>query len=319
MTAPVVETTAAPAGTPRLNAAIARVQAEIPWVAKGESAKIEGVTKDGRPFSYPYKYAGLPECTAAILPLLGKNGLAFVGLPGINPADGKFGLLYKLKHESGEEEGGFWPLPSSGTPQQVGSALTYARRYCLCTVTGLAPGGDDDDALAGNSPQQYDRPLSAGDAFEGATPAPPRRSQAAAPSGSTTHPARDDHPAVSPTELDPDAQVYADEASAVTATAALKDIHDRAVAAHKLAALITNPATGGTGGLGQLINHRRTVLLKAERALKNLEAAGQQAGLSMAEIDQLVKAKTTRSIEEATAEDMDLVTADITALAAAGT
>ena len=40
---------------------------------------------------------------------------------------------------------GLYPLPASGTPQQIGSAITYARRYCLCAVTGVAPDDDDDD------------------------------------------------------------------------------------------------------------------------------------------------------------------------------
>ena len=35
--------------------------------------------------------------------------------------------------------------PQSGSPQDIGKAITYARRYALCAVTGLAPGGDDDD------------------------------------------------------------------------------------------------------------------------------------------------------------------------------
>src|SRR5260221_7558125 len=88
--------------TPKLNAAIARVQAEMPLVAKGETGTVE---KDGRPL-FSYKYADLATCTAAILPMLGKNGLAFIGLPGTGP-DGKFGLAYELTHESGESRAGF--------------------------------------------------------------------------------------------------------------------------------------------------------------------------------------------------------------------
>jgi hypothetical protein len=47
-----------------------------------------------------------------------------------------------------EQLDGMYPL-GTGTPQQLGSAITYARRYCLLAVTGLAPDdGSDDDAQA---------------------------------------------------------------------------------------------------------------------------------------------------------------------------
>jgi hypothetical protein len=55
-----------------------------------------------------------------------------------------FVLAYRLGHVDGGEICGFYPL-GTGTPQQLGSAITYARRYCLCAVTGVAPGGEDDD------------------------------------------------------------------------------------------------------------------------------------------------------------------------------
>ena len=57
-------------------------------------------------------------------------------------------LAYKLLHVSGDHEAGEYPLPTSGTPQAIGSAITYARRYTLVAVTGLAPEDDDDGAAA---------------------------------------------------------------------------------------------------------------------------------------------------------------------------
>jgi hypothetical protein len=58
----------------------------------------------------------------------------------------RFVLAYKLLHVSGESVAGEYPLPTGGTPQALGSAITYGRRYALCAVTGLAPEDDDDDA-----------------------------------------------------------------------------------------------------------------------------------------------------------------------------
>lgn len=122
-----------------LYAALARVQADLPAVAKNETADTG---------SYKYEYAGLDAVTAAIMPVLGRHGLAFTAKPTLN-SDGRFVLRYVLGHgPSGEKEDGDYPLPEKGTPQQIGSAITYGRRYCLCAVTGVAPGGDDDDGHA---------------------------------------------------------------------------------------------------------------------------------------------------------------------------
>src|SRR5690606_31859835 len=78
-----------------------------------------------------------------VLPLLGKHGLSFSARPTLDEA-GRFVLAYSLRHESGDSEDGAYPLPTTGTPQQVGSAITYARRYALCAVTGVAADEDDD-------------------------------------------------------------------------------------------------------------------------------------------------------------------------------
>lgn len=122
--------------------ALAAVQANLPSIAK--DAKAEVKNKEGK-FLYDYKYADLTDVSEAILPLLGKNGLAFTAWPTLDDG-GRFVLAYALVHESGEERKGVYPLPSSGTPQDIGKAITYARRYCLCAVTGVAPGGEDNDA-----------------------------------------------------------------------------------------------------------------------------------------------------------------------------
>ncbi len=132
--------------TGELATALAKVQAELPAIAKGETADAG---------TYTYAYADLTAVSAALLPLLGRHGLAFTAWPTL--VDGKFGLAYYLLHESGEQREGFYPLPASGSPQQIGGVITYARRYCLCAVTGAAPGGDDNDA-AGATEVRMDRP-----------------------------------------------------------------------------------------------------------------------------------------------------------------
>ena len=136
-----------------LAAALAIVQATIPQVVKGEEGEVK---KDGT-LQYKYSYADLGAVTRAILPRLGAVGLSWTTMPTL--VDGKFVLVYKLMHASGETLEGMYPLPAGATPQATGSAITYARRYCLCSVTGVAPSDDDDAAEAqAAATQQGSRP-----------------------------------------------------------------------------------------------------------------------------------------------------------------
>jgi len=93
------------------------------------------------------RYAGLDGVSGAVLPLLAKYGLSFSAKPTLN-ANGDFVLAYSLRHASGERDDGEWPLNAAASAQQRGSEITYARRYCLCAVTGATPEGDDDDGHA---------------------------------------------------------------------------------------------------------------------------------------------------------------------------
>lgn len=125
-----------------LAAALAEFQASLPRIAKAQTANVP--TKNGG--SYEYSYADLAAVTNEILPMLAKHGLVWITMP--TTVDGRFVLAYRLLHTSGEAVEGEYPLPSNLAPQQTGSAITYARRYCLCSVTGVAPDSDDDDAAA---------------------------------------------------------------------------------------------------------------------------------------------------------------------------
>jgi hypothetical protein len=135
-----------------LAAALAAFQAELPRIGKDNTAQVK--SDKG---SYSYRYADLTEVSAVILPLLARYGMAWMTLPTLNEA-GAFVLRYTLSHISGDKYSGDYPLPSSsGSPQMLGSAITYARRYALCAATGVAPGGDDDDAAA-TQERQVERP-----------------------------------------------------------------------------------------------------------------------------------------------------------------
>jgi hypothetical protein len=115
--------------------ALALLQAELPPIAKTSTAQYG-------------KYADLADVTKQIMPKLGALGLSFTARPTLT--DHGFVLAYELRHVSDEPGiGGEYPLPGvEKGPQALGSAITYARRYCLCAVTGVAPDADDDDAAA---------------------------------------------------------------------------------------------------------------------------------------------------------------------------
>lgn len=135
---------------PNLALALAAFQANLPQVAKGNTARIPG--KEGKS-GYSYDYADLTDVSAVTLPALGKVGLAwFTALD--THENGSLILRWSLLHgESGEFLSGTVPVGRAGQDwQSLGGAITYARRYCLVAATGVAPGGDDNDgegAVAG--------------------------------------------------------------------------------------------------------------------------------------------------------------------------
>lgn len=135
----------------QLAAALARVQAKLPKISKSKTAKVEG--KDGKR-GFEYHYAGLADFQPEVLPLLAAEGLSWVTKPTLND-NGLFGLHYKLQHSSGEVDEGWYPLPdpSRSSAQQIGSAITYARRYSFTAVTGLVADEDDDGQAAQHAPK----------------------------------------------------------------------------------------------------------------------------------------------------------------------
>ena len=135
-----------------LAAALAELQQHLPRIGKNA---------EGQAGPRRYAYADLAEISRVLLPVLAAHGLNFTSCPTLATLNGelKFVLDYRLEHApSGEHRGGVYPL-GTGTPQQLGSAISYARRYCLMAVTSLAPddGSDDDAAAAEQSAREMRR------------------------------------------------------------------------------------------------------------------------------------------------------------------
>ena len=125
-----------------LAAALAELQQHLPRIGKDSEAVMPG-KNGGRPWGY--KYADLATISRILLPMMAELGLYWTCSPTMY--EGQFVMAYALGHISGAEIKGMYPLPSS-SPQTMGGAITYARRYCLLAVTGAAPDEDDDDAQA---------------------------------------------------------------------------------------------------------------------------------------------------------------------------
>jgi hypothetical protein len=120
--------------TNELNKALAAFQAEVPKVKKANTAETP---------KFSYKYADLADVMNAAIPVMAKHGLSIV--QGF--MEGR--LQTEIHHASGQWRGDDGlPLPTHLSPQELGSAITYFRRYGACAAVGIAPEEDDDGAAA---------------------------------------------------------------------------------------------------------------------------------------------------------------------------
>lgn len=103
-----------------------------------------------------YKYAELAQIIELSRELLATNGLAVAQY--CTAIDGQSYLVTQMIHSSGQWLRGYYPLEKAGMravndAQQMGAAMTYARRYNLAAMLGVAQ-EDDDAASLGNQRQQ---------------------------------------------------------------------------------------------------------------------------------------------------------------------
>src|SRR5215212_6019997 len=95
-----------------------------------------------------FRYASLSSGLDLVRKSLGRHEIATVQTTSIDEGAGLIRLTTTLAHSSGEWVASDWPVcPVSETaaPHRMGAALTYARRYALFTLVGIA-GEDDLDA-----------------------------------------------------------------------------------------------------------------------------------------------------------------------------
>src|SRR5262245_31748443 len=129
-----------------LASALAKAQAELINPAKSLIATI----RTGRPGEgeRSFRYAPLSSGLDIVRKTLGQHEIATVQTTAIDQAAGIVNLTTMLAHASGEWIASDWPVcpvAETANPQRMGAALTYARRYALFTLVGIA-GEDDLDA-----------------------------------------------------------------------------------------------------------------------------------------------------------------------------
>src|SRR2546430_5628985 len=125
--------------------ALAKAQTELSNPEKAMVGTVYNVRSDS---PQSFRYASLSSGLDIVRKTLGGQQIAIVQTTDIDRAKGIVNLTTTLMHTSGEWISSDWPvcrLSETSAPRRMGAALTYARRYALFTMVGIA-GEDDLDA-----------------------------------------------------------------------------------------------------------------------------------------------------------------------------
>ena len=135
-----------------LAAALAKAQVEL---VNPEKSMVAAMPADGKVAAQQiFRYAPLSSGLDIVRKALGRHEIATVQATAIDHAAGIINVTTTLAHSSGEWISSDWPvcsLEDMASPKGMGAALTYARRYALFALVGIA-GEDDLDAPDLNAP-----------------------------------------------------------------------------------------------------------------------------------------------------------------------
>jgi hypothetical protein len=172
-------------------AALAKAQIELTNPEKSLSATIRSPFP--REEDRTFRYAPLSSGLDIVRKTLGRHEIAAVQSTEIDKEAGLIRLTTILAHSSGEWVSSDWPvcpIADTASPHRMGAALTYARRYALFTLVGIA-GEDDLDAPDLNAEPSASSPVdgSGGRAPDPTSaPTPHRRPNGKGPGGPTLAP-----------------------------------------------------------------------------------------------------------------------------------
>jgi hypothetical protein len=163
--------------------ALAKAQTEL---SNPEKAMVGTVYNNRSDTPQSFRYASLSSGLDIVRKALGGHQIAIAQTTDIDRAGGTLNLTTVLLHTSGEWISSHWPvcqLSETSAPRRMGAALTYARRYALFTMVGIA-GEDDLDAPpdAGNDAGEGPKAAvtsRAGNPYPAPAPARPSRLQPA--------------------------------------------------------------------------------------------------------------------------------------------
>jgi hypothetical protein len=150
--------------------ALAKAQGELTNPEKSLEATIRSpFPREG---NRTFRYASLASGLDIVRKSLGQFEIATIQTTQIDQANGQICLTTLLAHASGEWISSDWPVcafSEIAAPQRMGAALTYARRYALFTLVGIA--GEDDldapDVAAGSETAASEPNASAGATLNG--------------------------------------------------------------------------------------------------------------------------------------------------------
>ncbi len=128
-----------------LAAALAKAQSEL---QNPEKSLVGSIKSKGSEAERLFRYASLSEGLDIVRKTLGQHEIATVQTTAIDQTAGTVNLTTVLAHASGQWIASDWPvcaIADTAEPHRMGAALTYARRYALFTLVGIA-GEDDLDA-----------------------------------------------------------------------------------------------------------------------------------------------------------------------------
>src|ERR1700738_3803210 len=166
-----------------LAAALAKAQAQLVNPEKSLTATIR--TARAGETERTFRYASLSSGLEIVRKTLGEHEIAVIQATALDPASRILNLTTTLAHSSGQWVASQWPvcpLADIASPHRMGAALTYARRYALFTLVGIA-GEDDVDA------PDLCAPVPGGNSSPSKTSGNGRMSGAARPANSTILPA----------------------------------------------------------------------------------------------------------------------------------
>lgn len=129
-------------GAPSLNTALVAVQSQLENPEQNKTVTVK--TQKG---TYKFKYATLGSIIDLIRPVLKSHGLMFSQT--VEAGADRLWMVTTIRHEDGESFCSRIPMPALPSQcQEIGSVLTYMKRYSLCAALGIAAEEDDEAKAA---------------------------------------------------------------------------------------------------------------------------------------------------------------------------